>query len=357
MNVLLTCAGRRIFPIRAFQWAVKGRGKVFACDSDAQAPAMNEADQAFTVPRIDDPEYVEDLLSICRQHGVRLLVPAMEPELPLLAEHRERFLKVGTFPLVSSAEVVDTCGDKLAAARFLKTLGIASPRTCASLEEARRAVAAGELAFPLVVKPRWGMGSLGLEVCEDDEELELSYRLVRRRLQRSLIAKVSATDAEHSVLIQERLSGIEYGFDVVNDLRGKYVCTFLRKKLRMRSGQTDRAVTVIDPGIERIPRKIGEALGHLGSLDGDLLVTREGIFVIDLNPRLGGGYPYSHMAGAGLPSALIAWVRDETPDPEWFKVRPDVSTSKVDVLVVTQDAAPMWEGQLEVQGHELSRGL
>ena len=125
----------------------------------------------------------------------------------------------------------------------------------------------------------------------------------------------------------------------------------------MRSGQTDRAVTVVDPEIERIPRRIGESLGHLGCLDGDLLVTRDGIVVLDLNPRMGGGYPFSHMAGANLPAALVAWVRGETPDPEWFKVRPEVASSRVDEVVVTQDAAPVWEPQLEVQGHELSRGL
>ena len=236
MNVLLTCAGRRILPVRAFQWAVKGRGKVFTCDSDPQAPAMTKADRAFVVPSIDNPEYIDHLLALCRENGVRLLVPALEPELTLLAENRRRFLDAGTFPLVSSPAVVEACGDKLATAAFLKTLGIDSPRSVTSLDGARRAVAAGELAYPLVVKPRWGVSSFGFEVCEDDEELELCYRLVRRRLQQSLIAKVSATDAGRSVLIQEHLSGTEYGFDVVNDLHGEYVCTFLRRKVRMRSG-------------------------------------------------------------------------------------------------------------------------
>jgi len=98
-NILLTCGGRRIPTIGAFQAAVKGSGRVFACDCDTQAPALHEADQGFVVPRMDDPEYSESLLSLCRRHRVGLLVPAMEPELPPLAEHRERFLKAGLWPL------------------------------------------------------------------------------------------------------------------------------------------------------------------------------------------------------------------------------------------------------------------
>jgi carbamoyl-phosphate synthase large subunit len=254
---------------------------------------------------------------VCREHQVGLLIPAMEPELPLLARHREWFLRAGTFPLVSSTTVVETCADKLATAAFLGTLGIASPATYASLESARHALAAGKLSFPLIVKPRWGMGSIGLETCHDDDELEWSYRLVRRRLPRSLIAKVSASDAERSVLIQECLDGTEHGFDVVNDLDGRYVVTFLRRKLRMRAGQTDRAVTIRDAELEGFARKIGTALGHFGCLDGDLVVTKRGRGARP-QPETRRGYPFSHAAGADPPPPGGVGPH-ERPIPGWFE--------------------------------------
>jgi len=201
------------------------------------------------------------------------------------------------------------------------------------------------------------MGSLGLHVCEDEEELELAYKLVRRQLPRTVLAEISATDPGHSVLIQEFLAGLEYGFDIINDLRGTYVCTFLRKKLRMRSGQTDRAVTVRDSSLERVTSAIGKALGHYGILDGDLLVTPRGIVVLDLNPRLGGGYPFSHVAGADLPTALVAWAANEPTDPAWFQVRPGVMSSKIDGMVTIRDEATRPEKFLEEPLHESRRGL
>ena len=49
---------------------------------------------------------------------------------------------------------------------------------------------------------------------------------------------------------------------------------------------------------------------------------------MELNPRFGGGYPFSHAAGANVPSALIAWRRGLAPKPEWLRVRPGVLSAK-----------------------------
>ena len=103
MNVLLTCAGRRSYEIGAFKAAVRGQGLILACDADPNAPALQMADGAFVVPRIDAEDYVDELVRLCAQHGVGLLVPAFEPELPILADRRADFDAVGTTVLVSSA--------------------------------------------------------------------------------------------------------------------------------------------------------------------------------------------------------------------------------------------------------------
>jgi carbamoyl-phosphate synthase large subunit len=151
------------------------------------------------------------------------------------------------------------------------------------------------------------------------------------RLERSLLAEISTTDSQRSILIQERLLGEEYGMDVINDLNGSYVCTIIR----MCPGQTDQAVTVRDDRLEMIGRLIGEKLGHVGPLDCDMFVTKHGCYVIDLNPRIGGGYPFSHIAGANLQAALIAWANGQQSDPRWFRIEPNVAASRGDTFVVT----------------------
>jgi carbamoyl-phosphate synthase large subunit len=289
------------------------------------------------VPMLTDPSYIDVLLAICRRHCVRLLISSHDLELQSLARNRDRFLEVGTIPVVSVLEVADRCLDKWESLKFLKACDVESPATYPSLADVREALARGEVTFPLVIKPRWGTTSIGMEYVDDLEELELAYSLARKRIPRTCLREMSAADPERSILIQKRLCGQEYGLDVVNDLEGRYVCTWVKRKLTMRAGQTDRAITVKSARLERIGEIIGRELGHIGILDCDVMVTEEGCYVLDLNPRFGGGYPFSHMAGANLPAAVVAWASGGQPDADWLQVRPDIMTCKSDLLVVVNN--------------------
>jgi carbamoyl-phosphate synthase large subunit len=339
MNVLLTCAGRRNYLVKFFQEALRGRGQVFAADASADAPALRQADKFFILPLLDHSGYIDALLTICQRHCVRLLISLNDLELPLLARHSTYFLKVGTIPVTSSPEVVDTCSDKWKTFKFLKASNLETPNTYRSLADAREALARGDITFPLVLKPRWGTASIGIEYVYDEEELELHYTLAMKRLPWTLLRQIGAADPDRCILIQKRLCGQEYGLDVVNDLEGRYVCTFVKRKLVMRAGETDRAITVKSDALEGIGEAIGRELGHIGILDCDLIVTEQSCSVLDLNPRFGGGYPFSHMAGANLPAALIAWANREQPDADWLKVGPNVVSSKYDKLVIVKKEA------------------
>jgi carbamoyl-phosphate synthase large subunit len=334
MNVLLTCAGRRNYLMEYFRVALDGRGQVFAADSSSDAPALHEADRAFVVPPVSHPGYIEHILELCRRNEVGLLISLNDLELPLLARHRERFRGQGTLAVISSPEVVDICFDKWATARFLESSGIAGPRTYVTLRDAHSALERREVALPLVIKPRWGSASIGITYVEDACDLAPTYDLIRRQLARSILAEISAGDLERSVLIQERIAGQEYGLDVVNDLDGRHVATFARCKLAMRAGETDRAVTAESFELDLVGAAIGERLGHVGNLDCDVFLADGRLYVLELNPRFGGGYPFSHAAGADLPAALIAWASGATPEPRWLRIRPGVRAAKCDRVIV-----------------------
>ena len=340
MNVMLTCAGRRTYFVKLFKEAMGTTGSVFACDSSADAPALQTADRAFIVPRVDHKDYIEVLLSICSEHRIGLLIPSLEAELLLLAMKRARFLAIGTVPLVSPWEITALCCDKLAAYNFLSNCGLLVPHTFDSLGATRRALAHGDITFPLIVKPRWGVSSIGVYCSHDHQELDLFCQVTKKQIEGCLLAELSATDHQGNVLIQEQLSGEEYGMDVVNDLNGNYICTFTRRKIRMRAGQTDQAVTVRDDRLEMIGQTIGERLGHIGSLDCDVFMTKRGCYVIDINPRIGGGYPFVHIAGANLPAALIAWASGRPADPAWFSFESNVAAARCDELMITNPKSP-----------------
>lgn len=323
----------------AFKAALWRPDRLLACDSSVDAPALQCADQGFIVPPVASDRYLETLLGLCQEQAVGLLVPALEPELPLLAANRGAFEKRGTQVLISSPSVIATCYDKQATSAFLQECGLLAPPEVDSLERAHTALAKGHLRYPLVIKPRWGVSSIGVETARDADELERTFHAAQRHIAQSFMAEVSATDPRHAVLIQQCLSGTEHGLDIINDFQGRHVATFVKRKVRMRAGLTDQAVSIHDAHLEELGRLIGQRLGHVGLLDADVFVTDSGSYVLDLNPRIGGGYAFSHLAGANFPAAVLAWARGEEPNAQWLAMEAGVASARCDHFLVTHRAS------------------
>ena len=134
-------------------------------------------------------------------------------------------------------------------------------------------------------------------------------------------------------MIQEYISGAEYGVDVMNDLEGNHCGVSIKKKLSMRAGETDKSVTIENADICNIGKKIATEIKHIANLDCDILEKDGKYYVLELNPRFGGGYPFSHEAGVNMPKALLSWLKNETPSKSCFIAESNKSFAKCDILV------------------------
>ncbi|MBQ8239752.1 MAG: ATP-grasp domain-containing protein [Bacteroides sp.] len=332
MNILFTCAGRRTYLLKYFKENLAEGDKVVATDMQLSAPALQVADVKLQVPAVYDPEYVNITLNICKEQKIDALLSLNDLELPILAENKARFEELGVKVVVSSPEVIDIAFDKYKTAQWVESLGLVAPKTYVRLEDAKKALAAGEIEFPLFMKPRWGSGSIGLESIADMEELDIYYNLLMKKIKKTILATASVGD--EYIMIQEKLTGSEFGLDIMNDLNGKHVGVSVKQKLAMRAGETDKAVTVDLPEVREMGRKIGEALGHIGNLDVDIMQRADGAYcVLELNPRFGGGFPFSYEAGVNLPKAIIQWVKGEEVDPQMLQPEYGRMFSKNDYLM------------------------
>lgn len=313
MNILFTCAGRRTYLLKYFKENMNEGDKVVATDMQLSAPALQVADVKLQVPAVYDPKYVDITLQICKEQKIDALLSLNDLELPILAENKAKFEAEGVKVIVSDPSVIDIAFDKYKTAQWVESLGLKSPKTFVRLEDAKRALESGELHFPLFMKPRWGSGSIGLESIADMEELDIYYHLLMKKIKKTILATASVGD--EYIMIQEKLTGSEYGLDIMNDLDGKNIGVSVKQKLAMRSGETDKAVTVDLPEVREMGRKIGEALGHIGNLDVDIMQRADGAYcVLELNPRFGGGFPFSYEAGVNFPKALIQMIKGESFD-------------------------------------------
>lgn len=332
MNVLFTCAGRRTYLLRYFKENLAEGDKVVATDMQMSAPALQVADVKLQVPAVYDSEYVNITLNICKEQQIDALLSLNDLELPILAENKARFDELGVKVIVSSPEVIDIAFDKYKTAQWVESLGLVAPKTYVRLEDVKKALAAGEIEFPLFMKPRWGSGSIGLESIADMEELDIYYNLLMKKIKKTILATASVGD--EYIMIQEKLTGREFGLDIMNDLEGNHVAVSVKQKLAMRAGETDKAVTVDLPEVREMGRKIGEALGHIGNLDVDIMQRADGAYcVLELNPRFGGGFPFSYEAGVNMPKAIIQWIKGEDVDPAMLQPEYGRMFSKNDYLM------------------------
>ena len=328
LNLLFTSAGRRSYLIRYFREALGGNGRVIASNSSPLSTALEEADEGVVSPLIYDSGYIPFLLKLCREKKIDALLSLFDVDLPVLAAHKADFAAVGTRVLISDPALIEICNDKWKTCLFLKEHGFPVIPTWPDLASAQEALRSGALTFPLIVKPRWGMGSLSIFEADNEAELAVFYEKVRREIFSSYLKYESAFEPQRCVLIQKKMPGPEYGLDNINDLEGRYITTVIRKKLAMRSGETDGAEITENEAIRAQAERLAGFTAHVGLMDLDVILSDGVPYVLEMNARFGGGYPFSHLAGVNMPAAIVAWLRGETPDPACFTARPGVIGQK-----------------------------
>jgi carbamoyl-phosphate synthase large subunit len=225
---------------------------------------------------------------------VALVVPLIDPALPVLARYAADFARVGTRLMVSSPETIAIGANKVATSAFLRAHGYRTPRLLAEAEIA----ALRPSDFPLFVKPAEGSSSIGAGIVRNAEELR-----VRRA-------------ADPSLVVSELIEGAEYTIDVYVDFQGVPRCAVPRLRLETRAGEISKGITVRDETLIALSLDVARKLpGAVGCLTLQAFkVADGGLVVIEINPRYGGGYPLSWHAGADYPRWMIEEAAGLTPD-------------------------------------------
>lgn len=143
MNILILSAGTRNKVVQYFKKELGGGGRVIATDCSNLAPAVYEADKFYLVPRISEPGYLDVILDICKKEKIDGVFSLIDPELSLVAKEKEKFLAIGTCPVVSPYELVETCFDKNQMYRLLCRMGIPTGKCYVEKEEFYRDVEKG----------------------------------------------------------------------------------------------------------------------------------------------------------------------------------------------------------------------
>ena len=212
----------------------------------------------------------------------------IDPELSLLAKEKEKFLQIGTTPIISPYELVETCFDKYKMFELLQNMNIPTGMCYLDKQAFYADKERGKIQYPVFVKPVKGSASLNINKVTSDAELEVLF---------------SSYD---DLMIQEYMNGQEYGADVYIDMiSGKCTSVFIKKKIKMRAGETDKSVSVKIPALFELIQKFVEKCGFCGMIDIDIFEIGGTFYVSEVNPRFGGGYPHAYECGVDMPQQVI----------------------------------------------------
>lgn len=297
MNILILSAGTRNKVVQYFKRALAGKGLVIATDCSDIAPAIYDADKYYIVPRITEPRYIDVILDICKKEQISGVLSLIDPELSLIAENRERFAEIGTTVIGSSYELCEMALDKFQMYEWLVAHGYKCAKSYMAKEQFYADEAAGKISYPVFVKPARGSCSVAISKVYDKETLELLFK------------------HGEGLMIQEFLDGQEIGADVYIDMIShKVVSIFTKKKLLMRAGETDKAVSFKDEKLMELIRRFAEEAGYTGQIDIDIFEVNGEYYISEVNPRFGGGYPHAYESGADHMKLIVNNLNGMTND-------------------------------------------
>ncbi len=252
-------------------------------DIDPLVPALREADFPYVVPRLTSPDYIPTLVEICRKECVSLVFPLIDPDIAVLAAHRQAIEATGARVAVVSVEAAETTADKWQTIHFFQRLGLPAPRSWLPDQ-----VSASELVYPAFIKPRRGSAA------------QHTFKI------RNADVHSFFTGYVPDPIIQEYLPGPEITSDVICDLDGELLAVVSRQRIEVRWGEVAKGVTIYEPAITAACVKIAQALPAIGPITVQCMMKDGVPHFTEINARLGGGVPLGIAAGVDSPRWLLA---------------------------------------------------
>ena len=226
MNILFCSVGRRCELLKDFRKSLGDKVRLIVTDNSPYAPALEFADVSYQVPLIHDKAYIPMILDICKKEGIDAVTTLIDPEIAILAQHREAFEALGVTVLAPYQKTAALCFDKYEMSKYLTEKGINTVKTFGSFADFKKAYTNKEITLPVFVKPRTGSGSVGARKVDTLELLE------------------ELTTQDETLIIQELMTGEDMDADIyVDTISHNPVAIFSKKKISTTIGGANKTIS------------------------------------------------------------------------------------------------------------------
>ncbi|MBS9768365.1 MAG: ATP-grasp domain-containing protein [Flavobacteriaceae bacterium] len=285
-NILITSAGRRVSLVKSFIEEINKLSintKVFCTDLEPTlSSACLVADDSFQVARVTEKNYIDELLNICMENRVKIVIPTIDTELKILAENRGKFLANNIEILVSDIGFIEKCRDKRLIHSFFDEINF----------DRAKEFNKNKVNYPIFVKPSDGSRSVGIHLLHSASELTDE---IANNPKNMFLEYFPQTDYD------------EFTVDIYCNKNSEVISITPRERIFVRDGEVNKACTRKNEIVSFVKDKFKNVKGLRGCITLQVFKHKKEskIIGIEINPRFGGGYPLSYLAGANFPKWII----------------------------------------------------
>jgi carbamoyl-phosphate synthase large subunit len=265
--------------------------RIIATDASPLAAGLYRGDSGVVVPPALDPSYVDSIIGVARKAKASAVFVGSDEELIPLARARKKVEReAGVKLIVNPLEVLETCMDKWKTYVFLKENGL--PRAESAVPEFSDSFYAAH-DFPLVVKPRDGHGSVGLNIVSGRDEADFAVSMIEKSGSRPIIQEYLGDE------------GMEFTTGVTVSSDGKKVMSSISMRRTLKGGQTYKAFIDKFDDVRASAEEVALKLGVKGPANVQSRMVDGIPKVFEVNPRLSASCPMRAVAGVNEPDILF----------------------------------------------------
>lgn len=318
MNILFCSAGRRCELLKDFKKTLGGNVKIVVTELSKFAPALNFADTAYIVPKINDKNYMNVILDICKKEEINAITTLIDPEIEILAANRDKFKSIGVEVLAPYKETAELCFDKYKMFKYLKENDINTVNTYGCLDDFEKDYENNKIIFPVFVKPRNGSGSVGARKINDISTLK------------------DAIKEDESLIIQEYMGdAVDLDADVyVDTISHNPVAIFSKKKISTTIGGANKTISFKDEKLFEFIKKAISKFKFNGPIDMDFFYKDGKYYLSEINPRFGGAYLHAYGAGVDFVELINNNINGKENEQAFGNYEEDIVMMMYDSVVI-----------------------
>ena len=256
--------------------------RLISIDSYKYSSGLFLADKGYKVLRADNKGYIDEVLRICENEKVQVLLPTFSSEIPIYASNKEAFNSINTRLILSPIDSITLFENKWLTNQFFLKHKIPTPNTWLLSDSFQPET------FPLYLKPVLGSGSRNNHIIYDLDDLDY----LRRK--------------NEKFIVQEYVTGQEYTIDILADKESNIIAAVPRERLKVRNGMAIVSRTVKDRTLIPHYEKIIDFAKLVGPINIQYIIKDNQYYFTDVNTRFAaGGLPLTVASGVNIPLMTV----------------------------------------------------